>query len=223
MGERANGDRKVEVAVATKLGELEAMLGRFESAREQITRAKALARELGDLVSLTRALTDSARVEMLADFPAAAEVEARASFEILEQMGNTGNLASTAPYLGDILYAQGGYDEAYELSVFTERITMQGDVDAEVRWRFLRAKTLAQRGRHDEAERFALAAVDIAAPTDYLDLHADALDALAEVLRLADRNADAAATLGEAITLRRRKGNLVAAARAERMLAELGP
>ena len=30
MGERARGDRKVEVAVATKLGELEAMLGRFE-------------------------------------------------------------------------------------------------------------------------------------------------------------------------------------------------
>jgi hypothetical protein len=56
-----------------------------------------------------------------------------------------------------------------------------------------------------------------------LDLHADTLDALAEVLRLADRNADAVATLGEAIALRRRKGNVVAAARAERTLAELGP
>ena len=222
MGERAKGDRKVEVAVATKLGELEAMLGRFESAREQITRAKALARELGDLVSLTRALTDSARVEMLADLPAAAEVEARASFEILEQMGNTGNLASTAPYLGDIMYAQGGYDEAYELSGFTERITVKGDVDAEVRWRFLRAKTLARWGRHDEAEPLAMEAVRIVAATDYLDLHADTLDALAEVLRLADRNADAAATLGEAIAVRRRKGNVAAAARAERMLAELG-
>ena len=222
MGERARGDRKVEVAVATKLGELEAMLGRFGSARKLISRATALARELGDQVSLTRALTDSARVEMLADLPAAAEVEARASYEILDRMGNTGNLASTAPYLGDILYAQRGYDEAYELSVFTERITIQGDVDAEVRWRFLRAKTLAQRGRHDEAERFAVAAVDIAAPTDYLDLHADALDALAEVLRLADRSSDAAATLRQAIELRRRKGNLIAAARAERILAELG-
>ncbi|MCI4355080.1 MAG: AAA family ATPase, partial [Thermoplasmata archaeon] len=50
MGERARGDRKVEVAVATKRAELEAMLGRFEPARELITRAKALARELGDQI-----------------------------------------------------------------------------------------------------------------------------------------------------------------------------
>ena len=66
-----------------------------------------------------------------------------------------------------------------------------------------------------------MAAVDIVAPTDYLDLHADAVDALAEVLRLADRSSDAAATLRQAIELRRRKGNLIAAARAERILAEL--
>ena len=158
---------------------------------------------------------------MLAGSPPAAEREARACYEILDRMGNTGNLASTAPHLGDIVYAQGRYDEAYQLSEFTERITIQGDVDAEVRWRQLRAKTLARWARHDEAERFAMAALAIVAPTDYLDLHADALDALAEVLRLADRNADAAAALGEAIALRRRKGNLVAAARAERMLAAL--
>jgi hypothetical protein len=68
-----------------------------------------------------------------------------------------------------------------------------------------------------------MAAIAIVAPTDYLDLHADALDALGEVLRLGDRNADAAAALREAITLRRKKGNLIGAARAERMLAELGP
>ena len=222
MGDRARGDRKVESAVATKRAELEAMLGRFEPARELITRAKAIARELGDQIALARALGDSARVEMLADSPVAAEKESREDFEILERMGNTGNLASTAPHLGDIVYAQGRYDEAYQLSEFTERITIEGDVDAEVRWRQLRAKTLARWGRHHEAERFAMAAVGIVAPTDYLDLHAEALDALAEVLRLAGRGPDAATTLREAIELRRRKGNLVGASRAERLLAELG-
>ena len=137
-------------------------------------------------------------------------------------MGNVGNLASTAPHLGDILYAQGRYDEAHQLSEFTERITIEGDVDAEVRWRWLRAKTLARRGQYDEAEAFAMKAVRIVAPTDYLDLHADALDGLAEVLRLAGRRSDAAAALRDALELRRRKGNLVGAARAESSLAELG-
>jgi class 3 adenylate cyclase/tetratricopeptide (TPR) repeat protein len=215
-------DRKVEVAVASKRAELEAMLGRFGPARELIARAKSLARELGDQITLSRALSDSARVEMLAASPAAAERDARASYEILDRMGNVGNLASTAPHLGDILYAQGHYDEAHQLSELTERITIEGDVDAEVRWRWLRAKTLARRGRYEEAEARAMEAVRIVARTDYLDLHADALEALAEVLRLAARRSDAAAALRDALELRRRKGNVVGATRAERSLADLG-
>jgi tetratricopeptide (TPR) repeat protein len=133
-----------------------------------------------------------------------------------------GNLASTAPYLGDIVYAQGRYDEAFDLSVYTEQITIEGDVDAEVRWRLLRAKTAARRGRHDEAEIHAMEAVHMAAATDYLDLHADASFGLAEVLRLAGRSSDAAAALREALELCRRKGNLVRAIEVERLLAELG-
>ena len=141
------------MAVATKLGELEAMLGRFEirqGADQSRESARSRARRPGRRWTERSATRPGWRCWRTS--PAAAEVEARASYEILDRMGNTGNLASTAPYLGDIVYAQGGYDEAYELSEFTERITMQGDVDAEVRWRFLRAKTLARWGRHDEAE-----------------------------------------------------------------------
>jgi class 3 adenylate cyclase/tetratricopeptide (TPR) repeat protein len=214
-------DRKVESSAASKSAELEAMVGRFVPARELIAHAKALAREVGDQIAMARTLSDSARVEMLAASPAAAEMESRASYDILERMGNVGNLASTAPHLGDIVYAQGRYDEAHQLSEFTERITIEGDVDAEVRWRWLRGKTLARRGRFDEAEAFAMEAVRIVARTDYLDLHADALESLAEVLGLAGRRSDSAAALRDALELRRRKGNLVGAARAESSLAEL--
>jgi tetratricopeptide (TPR) repeat protein len=215
-------DRKMEVAIASKRGELEAMRGRFAPAREQIARAEALARDLGDQIALCRALGDSARVEMLAGSPSVAEREARRSYEILDRMGNVGNLASTAPHLGDIVYAQGGFDEAFQLSEFTERITIQGDVDAEVRWRQLRAKTLARWGRHDEAKILATEAVRIVAATDYLDLHADALFDMAEVLGLAERSSDAASALREALELCRRKGNLVRAIQAESWLAALG-
>ena len=62
-------DRRMEAAISTKRGELEAMRGEFGAARELIDRAIALARELGDQISLARALGDSARVEMLANLP----------------------------------------------------------------------------------------------------------------------------------------------------------
>ena len=223
MLEQSLADRKMESAVASKRAELEAMLGRSGPARELAARATALARELGDPIALSRSLLDSSRVEMLADSPETAERDARAGYEILDRIKSTGNLASAAPHLGDFLYAQGRYDEAEKLSEFSERITIEGDVDAEVRWRQLRAKTLARRGRHDEAEPLVREAVRIVAPTDYLDLHADALFALAEVMQLAGRSSDAAEALRDALEVCRRKGNLVGAGRAESLLAALGP
>jgi class 3 adenylate cyclase/tetratricopeptide (TPR) repeat protein len=219
--DQGRGDRRVEIGVTRGRARLEAMEGRLETARGLITRAKALARELGDQVALAAVLRDSGSVEMLADDPTTAEMEARAGYEILERISDFGHLASSAPDLGDTLYAQGRHDEAVRLSEVTERITIEGDVDANVRWRQLRAKTLAQGGRHGEAEALAAEAVGLAAPTDYLELHALALLGLGEVLRLADRNEDAASAIREAIDLYRRKGNIVGEAQAESLLEEL--
>jgi class 3 adenylate cyclase/tetratricopeptide (TPR) repeat protein len=219
--EEGQGDRRVAFSVATKQGMLEAMRGRFEHARELIATAKQLARELGDQNALAAAFRDSGRVEMLDGDNAIAELEMRAAYEIAERMSDVGRLASFAPELGETIYAQGRYEEAQELSEFAERITIVGDVDANVRWRQLRAKTLARSGSFDAAERSARDALRIAADTDYLDLHSEAALSLAEVLRLAGRNADAAQVIGEALELCRRKGNLVRAAEAESSLAEL--
>jgi tetratricopeptide (TPR) repeat protein len=220
--EMSTGDRKLEAGTATKLAELEAMLGRFEPARELVVRAKMLNEELGDQVAVARSLSDAARIEMLAGAPSAAEAEARAAFDVLRGMGNIGQLASAAPHLGDIVYELGRHDEAMELAELTERISIEGDVDAGVRWRLVQAKVLARRGRSEDAARLAADAVRIAAPTEYLDLRADALFAQAEVDRLAGRSSDAVGSLREALELCRQKGNLVRAAQAERQLAELG-
>lgn len=65
-------------------------------------------------------------------------------------------------------------------------------------------------------------AVSVAGETDYLELHAHALLGLAEVLRLADRNQDAFSAVHAALDLHRRKGNVVAEARAALLLEELG-
>jgi class 3 adenylate cyclase/tetratricopeptide (TPR) repeat protein len=219
---QGGGDGRLEISIARHRAELEAMRGRFDAARDFIAQAKALASELGDRVALAAVMRDSAFVLMLAGDPVAAEAEVRAGYEILERISDFGHLSSFAPALGETVYAQGRYDEAFHLSEVGERLTIEGDADANVRWRQLRAKTLARRGRFDEAEALAVEAVRLIAATDYLELHADTVMSLSEVLRLADRQSDAASAVREALELYRRKGNNVGEARAESLLAELG-
>ena len=86
-------------------------------------------------------------------------------------------------------------------------------------WRQARGKVLARRGELEEGERLAREAVALAAETDMLNAHADALIDLAEVLALAGQ--DARAELEQALALYERKGNLVMAERTRSRLAEL--
>jgi class 3 adenylate cyclase/tetratricopeptide (TPR) repeat protein len=220
--EQSHGDVRVAIGVTKARGALEAMRGRIEAARENIAQAKALTRELGDEVGRAGVLRTSGFVEMLAGDPMMAETELRAGYEIFDRIGDMGHLASLASGLGDAVYAQGRYDEALGLTEVVERITIEGDVDPEVLWRQLRAKVLARQGRHHEAEALVRDAVCRAAGTDFLDLHAHALLAQGEVLRLAGRNDDAASAVREALDLYRRKGHVVGEARAVSLLQELG-
>jgi class 3 adenylate cyclase len=220
--DQSHGDRRVAVGVTRARGALEAMRGRIEAARKDIALGKDLTRELGDQVGLAGVLRASGFVEMLAGDPAKAEAELRTGYEIFDRIGDVGHLTSLASGLGDAVYAQGRYDEALGLTEVVERITIKGDVDPEVLWRQLRAKVLARQGRHDEAEALVRDAVRRAAGTDFLDLHAHALLAQGEVLRLAGRNDEAASAVREALDLYRRKGHVVGEARAVSLLQELG-
>jgi tetratricopeptide (TPR) repeat protein len=215
------GDPRVQLAAARTRADLESMRGLFDEARASIAEGKQLAEQLGDQVTFAAVHRDSAAVEMLAHDFAKAEAEARVAYEINERINDLGHLSSIAPDLGDAIYAQGRYDEALRMSEFAESITIEGDADAGVRWRQLRAKSLARIGEHADAERFARDAVSIIGETDYLNLHAHALMALAEVLRLQDRNTDAATAVEGALELLRRKGNVVGEANARAVLQEL--
>jgi hypothetical protein len=73
-------------------------------------------------------------------------------------------------------------------------------------------------GNPAQAEQVAREAVAIASSTDYLDLHANTLADLAQILTLAGRADEAATTRAEAIRLYNEKGN-VAAVRTLRGLA----
>ncbi len=214
-------DRRVEVAIDRARIPLETMRGRFDEARRLARRTQTRASERGDHVALIGVLREFGFLEMLAGDIAAAEAHLRAGYDLSEKVNDIGHLASVAPDLGDVLYEQGRYEEALLLAEVSERITIEGDVDAGARWRQLRGKALARLGRMEEATAAATAAVDLSGPTQYLDLRSHALVGLAEVHRLAGRSAEAAAALRQAIELCREKGNLVGERRAMALLEEL--
>jgi len=85
----------------------------------------------------------------------------------------------------------------------------------------LLARILAARGQLAEAEELSRAAVTLAARTDFLNQHGDALLELAGVLAEVGRTREARAAVDEALGLYERKGNLIASARARQQLERL--
>ena len=83
----------------------------------------------------------------------------------------------------------------------------------------MRARILARRGDRPRAEALAREAVALGATTDYFEFHAHALLALAEAV--ADRPAEAAQCLEEAIRLYERKESVVGVERTRARLREL--
>jgi tetratricopeptide (TPR) repeat protein len=197
------------------------MQGNFDEARRTLDRLRTLAADIGVGLRLAIMAFWSAPVERLSGDLAAAEYELRTSIEALERMGEKGYLSTMAGELGDVLYEQGKVDDAEEASRVSEQATAPGDMASEALWRTVRAKVLARRGEFDEAERLAGEALAIVRPTDYLDYRAHAHMGLAEVLRLAGREEDAAAEIHEAIGFYEAKGNLVLARQARALLSEL--
>jgi tetratricopeptide (TPR) repeat protein len=84
-----------------------------------------------------------------------------------------------------------------------------------------RAKSLAERGEYEAAEERARHAVSLAGRTDALAMHGDALADLAEVLRLAGREREAAEALDRALELYEQKGSTVSRDRTQSALAAL--
>jgi tetratricopeptide (TPR) repeat protein len=218
---RLEANRRLEVTLLRTRAQLEAMQGDFETARELLARAKALAEELGLEVILASGVAHQAGyVELLAGDPAAAERALRPACEELEQMGDWGHLATLAPKFADALFIQKCDEEALRVTELAERSATPGVADEDIGWRRVRAKVLARRGDFEEAERLLGEATARAALTDLLDDRAQALSDLAEVLRLGGRRDESAKALREAIHLHEQKGNVVAAETLRGVLAE---
>jgi DNA-binding SARP family transcriptional activator len=210
-----------EAVILNHLAGLYAMQERITEARQVLGRGLAAFEELG--VTMTSSVTHPAGfVAMLAGDPATAEAHLRRDYKGLEAMGEKGYLATTAAFLAQAIAADGGrHREAERFIEVSLEVADGEDLSAQMVALGLRARILAARGELAEAEQLARSAVALAARTDFLNQHGDALLELAFVLDAAGQASEAQAAVSEALGLYRRKGNLVAEARARRRLERL--
>jgi class 3 adenylate cyclase/tetratricopeptide (TPR) repeat protein len=197
-----------------------AMLGRFDEARAILTEARAELAERGGGVLLANITAfESVWVELWADEPAAAAEFGAAGLKLFEELGELAFLSTAAGNLAQALYALDRLDEADAWAARAIQLGASDDTVTQMLSRQVRAKVLARRGEHAEAERLAREAVAIGDGTDALNWQGDANADLAEVLLLGGQADDATAVLEQALERYERKGNLVMARRTRHRLA----
>jgi DNA-binding SARP family transcriptional activator len=212
------GDRGSEANIQLYMAGLEGMQMRFDEGRARVRRAMSLWQGLGQTTAEAACWEMLGTIEMLAGLPHEAEPALRKSCEPCVEYQETALLATRAPELANALYELERYDEAEIWTQVARDAAGTNDLDAAIAWRPVHAKILAQRGAFEEAERLADEGVDLVSRTDSPSRHADALVALAEVRRLADRNDEAFAATEHALRLYQLKGNIASAERARSRL-----
>jgi tetratricopeptide (TPR) repeat protein len=208
--ERVEGSRGDMGFVLGFLGILHAMDGRPDEGRALIERAAAIAEDLGP--SLTSAATRSywmGVLDVLIGGLPEAERELRRGYEILDGLGETNFRSTLSARLAQVLCALERYEEAERYAEISRDTAGLDDVTSQVLWRGAQAKVLARRGDLEGAETLATEAVALASHTDALNLRADAWMDLATVLRIAEREGDAAEAVQHAFALYEEKGNVV--------------
>jgi tetratricopeptide (TPR) repeat protein len=213
----SEGDRLLTASILSSLAVLLAMRREFDEARSQWARAQAFWDELGLAHYRAIGAIDASAIELLAGDAESAERELRTGYDMLVEIGDVDVRQTVAAYLAAVLVEEGRLGDAEALASYAESHSWEDDILTEVMWRVARAQIQAHTGSAAEAERLAREAVDLAAPTDFLDLQGTALLALARVLQLGD-SPESATVAAEAQAVYERKGNIVGAARAALLL-----
>lgn len=199
-----------QAVILPNMAGLYAMQDQPTMAQTTLSRAKSHLDALGPTMTASTRHQPAAFIAMLAGDPVTAERHLRLEYESLSQMGEKGFLSTTAALLARAIMAQGKerYAEASELIAVSEQAAGGDDLSAQIIGQGVSARLLADRGRHAEAVQLASAAVELAAQTDLLSQHADALLDQAHAMAAAGRGGEAERAVTQALDLYRRKGNL---------------
>ncbi len=198
-----------------------AMTGRFDEAREHLALARATLEEFGLKLRAVALHYLAGFIDLLAGRPADAEEQLRRGREECERMGERYVLANLLALLAQATYVQGRYGEAVTLAQAGEDVAPADEVVAHVTAYGARAKALARLGNEAEARALAGDAVAAVENTGLLNVRADGLLDLAEVLEVVGDTEPAMAAARDALVLYERKGNVVSARRATSVLERL--
>jgi tetratricopeptide (TPR) repeat protein len=212
MLERSEGNPLLEANVLASIAGLYGMLAEFDEARTAARRAERIYLELGLRLAFAGLTQVAGPIELLGGDPFAAEEILRRGYDILHEIGASGE---SDALLAEALYSQGRYEEAALVASSGSERTSKSDVAPRVLIYGVDAKLAARLGKG--GEELARSGVALAAKTDALNLHADALLNLAETLRLLGQAEESQAAVDEAAGLYVRKGNVAALARLQAM------
>ena len=212
-----------QAVILPSMAGLYAMQDQPAIAQVTLDRAKSHLDALGPTMTAASLHQPAAFIAMLAGDPVTAERHLRLEYESLSQMGEKGFLSTTAALLARAIMAQGKerYAEASELLAVSQQAAGGDDLSAQIIGQGVSARLLADGGRHAEAVQLASAAVALAAQTDFLSQHADALLDLAHALATAGRVDEAQHAVTQALDLYQHKGNLPGARESSATRTEL--
>jgi tetratricopeptide (TPR) repeat protein len=210
------------IRIARQYGSMLSQQGQFDEARKAFDEEWAILEQLGARVYLASLQGHHmGPAELLAGNAArAAELEL-AGYELMTAFGYLGFANTVAAHLSRSMLELGRDEEAEHWATLARDMGLEDDPAALGPALGVAARVLARRGEHEAAERLGREAIQEFEDCDYLDQIALAHADLAEVLHLADRNAEAVAELRVALELYERKGHLVGAEKTRGRLGEL--
>jgi len=217
------GDRRTEGTILSITAVFHAMEGRFDEARDRLDRGRSLIAELGPSLAASTTSLEASRVYWLARNLDAAEAVLRRDHDDLAALDERYYRSTIAGLLSRVLVEAGKTAEAGAFADITRDIADPDDTVSQVLWRQARAILAARGGDADTAERLATEAVMLVAPTQEVELAADAYADLAEVLHLAGRDDEAGPPAREALLRYQQKGNAVSGGRLREKLGEAAP
>jgi class 3 adenylate cyclase/tetratricopeptide (TPR) repeat protein len=218
--EGARGDKSLEAWSRRPVAGFYSIQGRFAEARALLAEAEAIFQELGRVIDDVTLAFWTGPLELLAGNPAEAARVTGEACEFLEAAGERGWLSTMATVHGNALCDLGRFDEAEAAARRSRKAATSDDNNAQALWRAVLARTLAHKGRHEEAERLADEAIPWIDRTDELNNSADVRMAAAEAYHLSGRHDKALDALREALERYEEKGNVVMAERTRALLDE---
>jgi predicted ATPase/class 3 adenylate cyclase len=214
------GDRKAEATILGIVAVAEAMLERFDKARELHGRARTILGELGPSVTAASMSIEGARVAILGGELDAAERDLRADDAALAAIGEHYFRSTIVAILAHVLVTSGSLVEAERYATLASNLADADDTESQVLWRAARARLLAAQMQTTEAVALASEAIAIVDDTENIDLQGSVYVDLGVICRQAGLEAEARAAFAAALERYERKGNLAAARGVRELIRE---